>query len=957
VKRKMIVEALEARRLLSVTAAALAFPIEVVGGKWTTEDVGDGTTDSYTVMPATSFGGHGNVTPIHDNTVDPNSTGPQSSNTYVGFDASRDFIEYGLDSNSVDNSVDPAVTTTVTDTINPPLEFLPAVMVAGTTYSQTTNLHAVEQSSNGNSSTNDATFNRSIKLVSDTKLKVTVPAGTFMCYQLQQVQTFTVNGKTTPVDTINYYVAPGVYPVKEVNTDGANVTTTVLTSFNIKRTPSQVKFDVQPSSANVNTAIAPTVTVQVEDVNGLLVTDNSSTVTLTVASGPGTITGGTAAAINGTASFPSLKFSKAGTYTIRASDGSLTADVSRSFQITAPSTSAKLAFDQQPSGAQTGDKIAPAVTVDIEDSSGTIQTGDTSSVTLAIDTGPVGGVLAGTVTVAAVHGVATFSDLVLNIPGTYTLTATDGRLTPDTSDQFKIIAKAKASQLAFAGKPADTVAGKVITPAVAVDVEFPGGAIVQNDTSTVTLAIASGPAGAVLGGTLSVAAINGVATFKNLVLTKAGTYTLKATDGTLTGATSQSFKITAAAATKLAFAATPPSTAAGKAITPAVVIDVEDQFGNIATTNTSNVIIAIASGGGTLGGTKTVAAKAGVATFANLTISNVGAHTLKATDGTLTSATSASFNITAGAAAKLVIATSPGNTVAGKALAPAIVVDIEDALGNIVTSNTSKVTLSVASGGGTLGGTVSVAAKAGVATFSGVLLTKAGAHTIKAADGSLTSATSKSFTITAAAAAKLVLAAALPATVTAGKAISPAVVVDVEDQFGNIVTTNTSTVKFSIASGPTGGTLTGTASVAAKAGVATFSNLLITKAGSYIIQATDGTQTAAKSATFKVVAAAASKLAFVQPPKPGKVNTTLSPAITVAIEDSFGNIVTSNTTRVTIAIASGPSGAALSGTLTEAAVNGVATFADLKLNKAGTYTLKVIDGVLASATSGTFSIT
>ena len=36
-----------------------------------------------------------------------------------------------------------------------------------------------------------------------------------------------------------------------------------------------------------------------------------------------------------------------------------------------------------------------------------------------------------------------------------------------------------------------------VTPAVAVDVEFPGGAIVQYDTSTVTLAFASGPAGAV----------------------------------------------------------------------------------------------------------------------------------------------------------------------------------------------------------------------------------------------------------------------------------------------------------------------------------------------------------------------------------------------------------------------------------------------------------------------------
>src|SRR5206468_2952607 len=53
-----------------------------------------------------------------------------------------------------------------------------------------------------------------------------------------------------------------------------------------------------------------------------------------------------------------------------------------------------------------------------------------------------------------------------------------------------------------------------------------------------------------------------------------------------------------------------------------------------------------------------------------------------------------------------------------------------------------------------------------------------------------------------------------------------------------------------------------------------------------------------------------------------------------------------------------PNGAVLSGTLTRAAVNGVATFDDLKLDKAGTgYTLVATSGSLPSATSSAFNTT
>src|SRR6185437_10502938 len=232
--------------------------------------------------------------------------------------------------------------------------------------------------------------------------------------------------------------------------------------------------------------------------------------------------------------------------------------------------------------------------------------------------------------------------------------------------------------------------------------------------------------------------------------------------------------------------------------------------------------------------------------------------------------------------------------------------------------NTSTVKFT-ATGGSALLGTPSVAAKAGVATFSNLILDKAAKYTLKATDGTLVSATTASFTVAAATASKLVFVPA-PSTATAGKAISPALVIDIEDAFGNIAATNTSQVTLGVSTGPTGGALSGTFAVAAKAGVATFSGVLIDKAGTYTLKATDGTLTAGKSSSIKVNPGAATKLIITNAPTTGKVATTLSPSFIVAVEDAFGNTVITNTSRITVALSTSPAGSALSGTTAVSAV-------------------------------------
>jgi hypothetical protein len=97
---------------------------------------------------------------------------------------------------------------------------------------------------------------------------------------------------------------------------------------------------------------------------------------------------------------------------------------------------AKLVFDQPPSNVAVGATMAPAVTVDVEDNFGYVVSNDSSVVTLSIASGS--GTLAGTVSAAAVNGVATFSNLSLPTMGGYTLQATDASLIPAVSPLFTV---------------------------------------------------------------------------------------------------------------------------------------------------------------------------------------------------------------------------------------------------------------------------------------------------------------------------------------------------------------------------------------------------------------------------------------------------------------------------------------------------------------------------------------
>ena len=476
----------------------------------------------------------------------------------------------------------------------------------------------------------------------------------------------------------------------------------------------------------------------------------------------------------------------------------------------------------------------------------------------------------------------------------------------------------------------------------------------------VTLAIASGPAGAVLGGTSSIAAVGGVATFSNLTLATAGTYTLTATDGSDTPATSTSFTISVPGANKLAFA-TQPQNATASATLAAVKVNVENSSGTLLAGDTSMVTLAIASGpaGAVLGGTTSIAAVGGVATFSNLTLATAGTYTLTATDGSDTPATSTSFTISVPGANKLVFASPPQSTTTSTTLA-AVKVNVQNSSGVLLTGDISTVTLAIASGpaGAVLGGISMVAAVGGVATFSNLSFATAGDYTLIATDGTDTSVTSLSFTISPPLANKLAFATQ-PASATTTTGLGT-IKIDVENNEGTLLSGDHSNVTLTLATGTAGAALGGTTTVAAVNGIATFSDLFITTAGTnYTLTANDGTDVPATSAAFSITVPppppAINSLTFAGEPVNTNIASTLGSVI-VDITDSTGAVVTTDTGNVTLSITGNPAGVVLGGTITVAAVNGVAAFSDLTINTVGSYTLTATETGDISAVSALFNV-
>jgi adhesin/invasin len=201
-------------------------------------------------------------------------------------------------------------------------------------------------------------------------------------------------------------------------------------------------------AANGGSAQSATVTTAVAVAPSVIVRDQfnnpvpGTTISFAVRSGGGSVTGGSQQTnASGVATVGSWTLgTTAGPDTLTASSGGLSGSpvIFTATATAGPAT--KLVFTQQPTSAQAGVPITPAVQVVAQDAYGNTATSYATAIAVAIGTNPPGtGVLSGTTSVVPSGGAAAFGNLSIDKTGTgYTLVASSGSLVGAASSGFTI---------------------------------------------------------------------------------------------------------------------------------------------------------------------------------------------------------------------------------------------------------------------------------------------------------------------------------------------------------------------------------------------------------------------------------------------------------------------------------------------------------------------------------------
>ena len=284
----------------------------------------------------------------------------------------------------------------------------------------------------------------------------------------------------------------------------------------------------------------------------------------------------------------------------------------------------------------------------------------------------------------------------------------------------------------------------------------------------------------------------------------------------------------------------------------------------------------------------------------------------------------------------------------GSALADSLVVRVTDDLGNPVAG--VEVQWAVV-GGGTISPASVQSGADGTAAAERVLGNASGPQTAQASSAGLVSVT---FAQTAEPAnpTSLVLWSGDAQTGAVGAPLADSLVVRLLDDNGNGV--GGKAISWVVGTG--GGSPSPLTATTNPNGFAWTRWTLGPNAGSNLMNAVfSGVPSVPFTAT--AAAGAATKLAFAQAPVTTSAGSPITPAVRVAIQDASGNTVTSASTQITLAIGANPGSGTLSGTTTVNAINGVAVFSNLSIDKTGNgYTLTAIASGLTDVTSPAFDI-
>jgi hypothetical protein len=433
-----------------------------------------------------------------------------------------------------------------------------------------------------------------------------------------------------------------------------------------------------------------------------------------------------------------------------------------------------------------------------------------------------------------------------NNPGTALLSITNSSPVSVTFNSGAV----SASTSTVTASPASIVADNSTTSTITVTLKDAN----NNPVSGKTVSLADNSATSTISAASGSSDASGVVTFsvKNTIA-ETVTYTARGDDVLITGTATVAYTAGAVSASTSTVTASPASIVADNSTTSTITVTLKDANNNPVSGKT--VSLADNSATSTISAASGSSDASGVVTFSvKNTIAETVTYTATGDDVLITGTATVEF--TAGTATASAITTQPVGAASGLALGTQPVIRIVDASGNTVTGSSVNVVASIASGTGTLSGTTTIAAVNGIATFTDLVITgTAGDYTLTFTPAGLTAVTSSALTITAGTATASAITTQ-PVGAASGLALGTQPVIRIIDANGNTVTGSSVNVVASIASGT--GTLSGTTTIAAVNGIATFTDLVITgTAGDYTLTFTPAGLTAVTSSALTITAGTA----------------------------------------------------------------------------------------------------
>ncbi|HZT91093.1 MAG TPA: invasin domain 3-containing protein [Gaiellaceae bacterium] len=741
-------------------------------------------------------------------------------------------------------------------------------------------------------------------------------------------------------------------------------------------------------------------TVTAKDAFGNVATGYGGTVHFT-SGDPQAVLPADATLTNGTRTFPGVAFGTAGSQTVTAADTTAPSITGTS----APVTVAAAALDHFSfalAGPQASGRPFTGVdTLTADDRYGNVVTSFDAfadHVTISANaplTGSVSGLSGVNRLVSAgdfVNGVANLGALGMTYTGnaatgSFTATAATGQtgtsapVTVGAGTATRLVVTGSASQTAGASQAltisAEDASGNVVTGYGGdKSLTFSGASAIGSHNPTVT---DKSGAAVPFGTATTVTFTNGVATAGgSLRLYRVESATISVTDGALSSAGADRLGVSVAPATAASLQLSPSTTTPTAGSPDTLTLTALDPFGNTDTSYAGDKSL-------TFGGASSLGANAPTVTdmsataqpfgtpetisFANgvatATMKLYKAETASVTvgDGTISNGAGTSFTTSAAAATQLALSVDGGSSPTANVAFPVAVTSL-DQYGNVsgVASDTG-VALSLATGTGTLGGTLTTTVARGrsQATFGGVTYTKAESGVkltaTRTSGDALSPVTSSPFTVGAVATRLVVTSVAGGAHPQAGQPFS--ITVGAEDASSNTSSVSSAT-SFAISLHTGTGTLAGTATGTIPAGAdhVSVSGLTYTKAEggvSVTVTVTSGDSlSAGTSAPFTVDAGPATHLVLAGP---GSATAGTPFGLTVTAYDALGNVATGYTGGVHFT--SSDAGAQLPADYTFAPADaGTHTFTNVALENAGSQTVTATDTVLPSitGTSGTIAV-